>query len=855
MGEVICRRFQIVRPLGRGGMGEVYLADDLELRDPIALKTILPAQAMDDATRNRFRQEIYLARHVTHRNVCRIFDVYRHAALCEDGTEQDVLFVTMEYLAGETLSSRLHREGPLPFAEAVSVATQLADGLGAAHQAGIIHRDFKSANVMLVKDAAGDTRAVITDFGIAQTLSPVDAMEITDTTATLTHRMGVIGTPAYMAPEQLEGRPISFAADVYALGLVFFEMLTAKQLFAGLSVVSGAVERSKSPAALTKSGPIDSRWKPIIHRCLEYDPARRYQNAGAVADELRKLPGALRRKAITVLGALAAVVFVVLLLVKPIERFLHRVPEEKHLAVLPFRNIGGDPANASFCDGVVETLTSRLSQLERYQKSFWVVPASEGRRAKDLAEADRVLGVTLVITGSMERSGKGVRVIANLNDAHSRKLLASRTIDASAADLPVLEDRVWERVAEMLNVTVAPEAKRALLAGGTQVPGAFDYYQQGVGYAQRFGLDNLDQAIGLFQKALEQDGKYALAYAGLADAYSRKFDLTKDSSLIDAARRASEQALALNDRLPQVLTIAARIHHRAGQNEAAAGFWKKALEEDPASAESMMGLGRLYDDLGRTAEAENSLKAAVAMRPGHWATHTALGYFYYTHGQYDRAEPLFKTAMSLAPDNPTNYENLGGTYLLMGRYADAISVLSRSISLRETAPALSNLSTAYAFQQQFAQAIPLLERAVQLSPMNDRLWRNLGDAYAMIPAQAAKANGAYRKALETVQSQLKINPNSAATLSRAALYSAKLRDFTAAHKMIERARAANPKDNDVLFKGALVAELSGKRGEAVDAIDSAWKNGYSLEQIRKEPELTALREDVRFQSWLKRVSK
>jgi eukaryotic-like serine/threonine-protein kinase len=175
--------------------------------------------------------------------------------------------------------------------------------------------------------------------------------------------------------------------------------------------------------------------------------------------------------------------------------------------------------------------------------------------------------------------------------------------------------------------------------------------------------------------------------------------------------------------------------------------------------------------------------------------------------------------------------------------------------LRETAPALSNLATAYTFQQQFAQAIPLLERAVQLSPMSDRLWRNLGDAYAMTNADPAKITTAYRKALEVAQSQLKINPNSAATLSRAALYSAKLKDFAEARRMIARARTANPKDNDVIFKAALIAELSGNRAEAVDAIDSAWKNGYSLEQIRKEPELTALREDVRFQSWLTRVSK
>ena len=263
LGELVCDRFRILRLLGRGGMGEVYEAEDLELHGHVALKTIRPDRAFNDSMQSRFRQEVHLARRVTHRNVCRIFDVYRHASTVADGSKQDVLFVTMEFLEGDTLGNHLRVHGPFAPADALPVARQIAEGLSAAHSAGVVHRDFKPGNVMLVHSQSGASRAVVTDFGIAQSMLASNAGNDVDTVT----RAGVIvGTPAYMAPEQLKGQPATPASDVYALGLVLREMLTS--------------ERSATQ-------PVAPPFRTVIQRCLEHDPGKRYQSASEVVTSLQ----------------------------------------------------------------------------------------------------------------------------------------------------------------------------------------------------------------------------------------------------------------------------------------------------------------------------------------------------------------------------------------------------------------------------------------------------------------------------------------------------------------------------------------------------------------------------------------
>jgi serine/threonine protein kinase/tetratricopeptide (TPR) repeat protein len=855
-GQLISGRYRIVRCLGRGGMGEVYEAHDLELGERLALKTLLPELSLSEGALARFKTEIQLARRVTHPNVCRIFDIGRHSVT----PGQEVAFLTMELLEGETLGQRLRRAGPMAVTEALPLVTQICEGLDAAHRALVIHRDFKSSNVMLVPASSG-IRAVITDFGLAHSTGGVES----DATITATGR--VAGTPEYMAPEQLLGGETTAATDIYAFGVVMYEMLTGTRPFAGPDRTESARQRlgQKAPSPRTLVPDLDPRWELAVLRCLARNPAERFLSALDISrvvtapeeSELtttesfsfNKRKPARRRAIIVAILILIAAAVTGALVMKPVARLFSRVPAEKHIAVLPFTNIGADASNQIFCDGVADTLAGKLSQLERFHKSFWVVPTTELRGVLTPADARRVLRVNLVVTGSIQRMGGGVRLVTNLIDAISGKQLDSRIIDAGPSELATLEDRVWERVAGMLELQLPPDVRRAISAGGTTVPGAYEFYEQGVGYLGRPGVENVDRAIALFQQALQKDQRYTLAYAGLGQAFSKKYELTKDPQWIAPARTNGLQAARLDDTLAPVHLALGQIYFSTGRAADAVHEFRRTEEIDPASAEAWFGLGLVYSEQGDLERARESFQKAVSVRPDYWIGYNGLGWFYYHHGRYADAEPQFRAVINLAPDNHGGYENLGGVYLQMGRYDDAVSILKRSIALKATPIAYSNLATAYMFLKRYAEAVPMMQAAVKLAPKDHRLWGNLGDAYSLASGFAGQAPAAYRRALELADAQLELKPNYAPTLSTAALYSAKLSDNANARARITKARQVAPDDRDVVFTSALVYALTGDRKRSLEALQTAWKHGYALEEIDKAPELAKLRNDAAYAAW------
>ena len=282
--DVISGRFKIIRLIGKGGMGEVYEAQDLELRVDVALKAIRPEVSSDPVTISRFRHEIQLARKVTHPNVCRIFDLGHHRL--SEGAE--ITFLTMELLEGETLAAYLHREVRLAIEEALPLVQQMAAALAAAHGARVIHRDFKPSNVILVPSDA-KLRAVVTDFGLARAIEPIASETIS---GLLTTPDQLVGTPPYMAPEQLEGGEATPATDLYALGLVMYEMVTGKLPFSSRSGLGQILWRLKAlpPSPKLHTPDLDPRWESAIMRCVQTAPASRFQDARAVMRALSGLP-------------------------------------------------------------------------------------------------------------------------------------------------------------------------------------------------------------------------------------------------------------------------------------------------------------------------------------------------------------------------------------------------------------------------------------------------------------------------------------------------------------------------------------------------------------------------------------
>jgi serine/threonine-protein kinase len=859
IGEKISH-YRIVEQLGEGGMGVVYKAEDTKLERMVALK-FLPLQATGSKEeKSRFVNEAQAAARLNHPNICTIYAIEE---------SQGKAFIAMEYIEGLSLKEKIE-SGPLSLDKAVDLVIQVAEGLREAHKKGIIHRDIKSANIMVTEDG----RAKIMDFGLAKLAGRTQ----------LTKSGTTLGTVAYMSPEQARGQGVDHRTDIWSLGIVLYEMLTGSFPFKGdyeQAVIFSIL--NEDPVPMTNvSNDIPLELERIVNKCLQKEPAERYQTVSELDADIIRAAGDMgwvdstRLKAISkprysglrlnrkLTIALAGVIMVVLLsLLVPVGWRVMKnwlpfggVPAQKHLLVLPFTNVGGDPHNQAFCDGLVETLSSKLTQLEQFQGSLWVVPASEVRRGgiESASQAQQAFGVNLVVSGSVQRIDDRFRLTLNLIDAKTLRQLSSSVIDDQMSNISILQDESVIKIAEMLNVELRPETRSVLAAGGTTVPDAYDFYLQGRGHLQRYETtENIDTAIGLFKQAVAQDSLYALAYAGLGEAYWRKYELTKDSNWVEKAQAFCTRSIKLNDLLAPVHVTLGIIKNGTGRYEDALNEFQRALQLDPVNSDAYRGLARTYVALGKIVKAEATYKKAIKLRPSYWAGYENLGWFYYSYGRYAEAERMFSRVTELTPDNARGYYSLGAMYYLTGHYDSAASLFEKSIAIEPTAQAYSNLGTTYFFLTRYADAVEMYEKAIDLGENQYIIWGNLADSYRYMPGRSEAAREAYQRAVELAEEQLVINPNDAQLRSSLAVYYANLGNHNKALDEITWARKLAPENVTVLFKRVLIFEFAKLRDQALEALQEALQHGYSIEEVRNHPDLFELRKDPRYQRLVMRV--
>lgn len=549
-GEILAGRFRIVRHIASGGMGAVYEAEDLQLRQPVALKTILSDIARREDTIERFKREIYLARKVTHINVCRIFDFAAH----NDPEHGDVVFLTMELLSGNTLSRHIRLAGPLSPNEALPLIAQLTAGLTAAHDAGVIHRDFKSANVMLVPSKEG-TRAVITDFGLAH------ANRADEHSAFLSHSGRVAGTPHYMAPEQVKAGPITPATDMYALGVVMYEMVTGKLPFTGDDPWEVAYRRlTEKPASPRVHVPlIDKKWEQAILRCLEREPEDRFACALDVANFLKgdavaparrtKRRRLLLASCLTALAVLGALTY----------KFLPRQAESRRaVAVLGFQNVSSIPEVAWVSTALSEGLRSELAgsgklrtvsgeEVADFKKDLKITDF--GSLSKQTLGHLHRLGADLVVVGSYTDLGKDAAGKIHLNmaiqDARRGEIIDALSADGDEKDLPSLISQTGKRLRAKLGLGELSSEKEAQLAIAQPNPEAAPLYSDGLNRLRAYDLSN---ARARFEQAVTADPNYPFAHAALAETWSM---LGYDTRAQSEAKKALDLSgkLPLEDRL------------------------------------------------------------------------------------------------------------------------------------------------------------------------------------------------------------------------------------------------------------------------------------------------------------------
>ena len=574
-GALVSGRYRVLRFIAAGGMGEVYEADDLELGVRVALKTLRPEITGDAKALERFKQEIALARKVTHRNVCRIFDVGWH----RDQAGPGVAFLTMEILPGETLAEHLRREGPMAPERANPLLQQMAEALAAAHKAGVIHRDFKSANVMLVPTHDG-FRAVVTDFGLAQT----------GVSLPLAPSGEVAGTPAYMAPEQLKGGSVGPAADVYAFGVVMCEVLLGRRPFSGDCSLDSALLRLRrgETSVDLRGAELGRRWEPIVLRCLESDPASRYSDGTVLLNALERAAGGGRTKRAVWISAVAAGA-VILAAAVAVPFFLpqkdkgpantggpvvSRAPR-RSVAVLGFKNLSGRADSAWLSTALSEMLTTELAAGEQLRtvpgetisrmKLDLGVSDAESLAPDTLAKIRTNLGADYVVMGSYVALGGAtgsLRLDVRLQDAAAGETLAALAETGTEEKLFALASNAGQALRAKLgagSVTVmeAATAQASLPSN----PLAARLYAQGL---ERMRVLETSEALKLFQEATAVEPSHPLIHAELAEAWS---DLGYDARARDEAKKAFDLSSPLSKE--GRLRVEARYRTTAGEPEKA----------------------------------------------------------------------------------------------------------------------------------------------------------------------------------------------------------------------------------------------------------------------------------------------
>ena len=867
-------RFELLERLGAGGMGEVYRARDHGLDREVAVKFLAERFAESRDRLTRFALEARAASALSHPNIVTVHEV---------GELSGRPYLVLELVEGPTLRELVAGGRALPVRRTLEIATQLAEGLARAHAAGIVHRDLKPENVMVSRDGL----VKILDFGLAKLREPANAEAMT-LASTLDPGSGaagphtlagtVLGTIGYMAPEQARGAAVDFRADQFAFGAILYELATGRRAFERASAVETlAAILDQEPEPLSTAAalfPAPARW--AVERCLAKDPAGRYASTVDLAHELRAVrdhltevtsssappapAGRLRpagRTARLTLGLGAAAVALLLPLAVPGVREglarrvlgLSPLPAERRVAVLPLRVAADSEEDRFRADGLAEALTARLSHLDSARDAVSVVPASDVLMAgvSTAEAARRLFGATLVLTGSLERLGERWRLSAALVDAVGLNQLRALEPRDYRVDDPALADDFLAGAAQLLELELGAAEQGARASGVPAAGDVWALYLEARGRLQRFERrDELERAISLLQEAAARDPSYALAFAGLGEAYWRLYELTKHPELVELARQNCRRALALDDLQAPVYVTLGLISRGTGQTESALDSYARALDRDPRNADALRERGRALAGAGRIEEAESSFERALALRPSDWATYNYRGAMRVGENRLEDAARDFERVTLLAPDNPRGHTNLGVVSFKLGRLEEALTTLRRSVEIRPTAVALTNLGATLFYLERFAEAARVFGDAVALDEHNSTAWLNLGRARHHDAPGSAPARAALERAVELAEAERSVNPRDAAVLAALADANSMLGQGRRARDYAERALELAPGEPDVRALAGSVFEALGDRERALTELGAALAAGYPRWEIERDPDLAGLRADPRY---------
>jgi serine/threonine-protein kinase len=844
--------YEVLGPLGAGGMGEVYRARDRKLGREVAIKILPEAFAQDAMRLTRFDREARMLASVNHPALAAIY------GLEESGS---IRYIVMELVPGETLSETLAR-GPLPLRDALSVARQIAEALEAAHERGIVHRDLKPSNIKITPQG----RVKVLDLGLAKAMD-AKAEDSRDSSDSPTLQLDetrpgmIVGTIEFMSPEQARGKPVDKRTDVWAFGCVLFEMLSGRRAFTGETpsdILADILTKEPDWKALPASTP--PRVRELLERCLQKDPNRRLRDIGdariavedAVAESAERSPAvadrASRRERRLVLATLATLALAagIWFFARPRAAREEGPPGSRSLAVLPFRDLSGQPGGQLLGDGLVETVSSRLANVPGVQVVTPSAAVQASDRESDIFRIGRDLGANLVLRGAVQRQGDRLRITYSVWNTQTRGQLAGGDLTGPASDWFAIQDQLAERVARELDL--APASRRTPPPTGLSTLAEQERYLQALGHLQRYDKPaSIDAAIGLLTDLAEEAPDSPLAQAALARACLHKYTLTHEKEWAVRAIAAADRATRLDAGIPDVHVTRGLILTRTGKGPEAIEEFRVALSQAPNSLEALGGLADAYQSVGRRSEAEATYRRAIDLQPSYWGAYNQLGWFYYRLGRYPRAAQLFERVVELTPDSVRAWNNLGAAYQLADRYDQARNAYTRSARVRPNDGAYSNLGTLEFFLGRYREAAEAFEQATNLSPSKALYWSNLGDAYRWAPGLRPKAAAAYPRAIALARERLATNPKDADALNTLGLCLAKTGRPAEGLAEIRKALEIEPGNPDYFYDAAIVSNLMGKDEDAIGWLRQAVDGGFGVRQIESEPEFRNLRKTPAYQ--------
>jgi serine/threonine protein kinase/Tfp pilus assembly protein PilF len=784
--------YRVLRKLGEGGMGEVYLAEDVRLGRPVALKFLPAALKADPDSRARLLNEARAASLLRSPNIAVTYDIGEHA-----GAD----FIVMEFVEGELLSARV-AQGPLPVREAIDVGLQVADALDEAHSRGIIHRDIKSAN--LIRTDRGLVKVL--DFGLAKFLATKGREDHLVTQPQMTIAGMVVGTISYMAPEQALGRSVDHRADLFSLGVVLYELATGRIPFSGTSpteIIDKILHETPAPPSSLNAS-LPKTLDAIVARTLEKSPTFRYQTARDVRQDLRELASSLEesfrvstsRAAVAIASQQASAI-------------------ERSVAVMTFANITREPADDWIGTGIAETVSSDLKNIHgltvigraRVYDALRNLASSANLDESLAIDIGRRLGATWVVVGGFQKIGELVRITANFVDVATGAVRQTVKVDGRVADIFTLQDKIVYELSQGLNLVLRGTEVAEIERRETKSVEAYESFARGMMNLRLASRDSIERAIAAFEHATRKDPEYALAWAALGGAYSLKGSFLSVRDLIEDAIEIERRALSI----------------------------------DPDLADAHSWLGAALLSLGRTDDAIAAIREAIRLEPDNGQAHQALARAYWVgRGDFAAAIPEFEKAIELNPDAGYSYLQLALLLAWEGQYARAEEVSRRAVELQDqyisgnaglqVVGANGRLGYVYYLQGRYDDAIREYERGLSFVGSSDHALKDRTAIELNI-----KMGAAYHRLGRPVEAT---------------------RHFDRARKLFDSLIAKGADDPFTRYYIAGLHALSGDADRAFDSLQRVAERlpALTAQRVRRDPDLEALRGDPRFAAIARTVS-